>query len=348
MCASVSSIQKNIAQERDRSRAKREALTVLSTKERKLFKDLAGIEDRVRKMETRLRANEQDLADLGKRQKTVKGEYLRSLAKKKTIHREAASLLRTLWPAFITKQTSKHFALDGSWARAERESTWLSYLYAQTGEKLLELQEAEEATLKTLGTLETAKKARRDKLQELKTDREELLEQRLIFLGDVQKIRSQELDIKEQLARIAGTIKELKYRLEVMDTRSFSRLKGYIPWPAHGRVVKGFRPRAKPPHRGISMVLPAGHPVRAVSWGKVVYDDQLRGFGRVVIIFHGKDYYSLYAFLAQSGVHVGQKVEKGEAIGECGFYPFVKGTGLYFELRFRQKAINPLQWLEPA
>jgi septal ring factor EnvC (AmiA/AmiB activator) len=98
----------------------------------------------------------------------------------------------------------------------------------------------------------------------------------------------------------------------------------------------------------LSLALNKDDSVRAVSWGKVVYDDQLRGFGRVIIVFHGKDYYSLYAFLSQSRVKVGQKIEKGEIIGQCGYYPRIKGTGLYFELRFRQKAINPLLWLEPA
>jgi murein DD-endopeptidase MepM/ murein hydrolase activator NlpD len=38
-------------------------------------------------------------------------------------------------------------------------------------------------------------------------------------------------------------------------------------------------------------------------------------------------------------------VENGESLGQAGFYPLAKGAGLYFELRFGQKAINPEQWL---
>jgi septal ring factor EnvC (AmiA/AmiB activator) len=41
-------------------------------------------------------------------------------------------------------------------------------------------------------------------------------------------------------------------------------------------------------------------------------------------------------------------VEKDEPIGHAGYYPEAHGNGLYFELRFRQKPINPQLWLMPA
>ena len=37
---------------------------------------------------------------------------------------------------------------------------------------------------------------------------------------------------------------------------------------------------------------------------------------------------------------------QGEKLGVSGFYPKANGNGLYFELRFHQKAINPLKWLQ--
>jgi septal ring factor EnvC (AmiA/AmiB activator) len=56
-------------------------------------------------------------------------------------------------------------------------------------------------------------------------------------------------------------------------------------------------------------------------------------------------YYSLYAFLSQTRVRTDQEVEKGEIIGEAGYYPESKGPGLYFELRQRQTPIDPRSWL---
>ncbi len=346
--SSAKALQEDIAREQGRVKSGKETLTALSARERMLFKDLAGIEDKIRRLEERLAGNRRDLAFLTKQQASMKAHYEASRQKREVLRQEAKALVQTLWPVFITRQTSRRFHQDSSWARAERQATWLSSLYGETGKKLLALEDAETKTLEELAHFEKAKKSRLAKAKELHKVQEELLGKRLGFLAQVKKIRSQELDLKEQLAAIAGTIKELQYKLEIQSTRSFPKLKGRHIWPAKGRLVEGFHPRANPPHRGISLALPEHHPVYAVSWGKVVYDDQLRGFGRVIIIFHGKDYYSLYAFLSQSHVRMGQKVEKGELLGECGYYPRIKGSGLYFELRFHQKAINPLQWLEPA
>jgi septal ring factor EnvC (AmiA/AmiB activator) len=106
-----------------------------------------------------------------------------------------------------------------------------------------------------------------------------------------------------------------------------------------------FRPSSSPPRRGVSLRVDKGAPVTAVSWGKVVHDDILRGFGRVIIILHGEDYYSLYAYLADSRVDVGQDVAMGDVLGTAGYHPELQAPGLYFELRFHQKAINPEGWL---
>ena len=82
-----------------------------------------------------------------------------------------------------------------------------------------------------------------------------------------------------------------------------------------------------------------------MAGGKVVHNDVLRGFGTVLILQHGDDYYSLYAFLGNSPLQVGQDVAGRQQLGTVGYYPAIRGPGLYFELRFKQKAINPEQWL---
>ncbi len=137
----------------------------------------------------------------------------------------------------------------------------------------------------------------------------------------------------------------LKYKLKALTARKFSDFKGSLPWPARGKVVARYAPHATPPVRGLGLKLPPDAPVQAMSWGKVVHNDTLRGFGKVIILFHGQDYYTLYAFLEQSNVRVGQDVEKDEIIGYAGYYPKAQGPGLYFELRFHKKALNPNEWL---
>ena len=93
--------------------------------------------------------------------------------------------------------------------------------------------------------------------------------------------------------------------------------------------------------KGIEILLPGGVPVRAVSEGKVVYSGKLPNYGQVVIIDHGDHYYSLCAHLGASSKKVNELVKAGDQIGQSGN----PGTPLYFEIRARNIAVNPLQWL---
>lgn len=123
------------------------------------------------------------------------------------------------------------------------------------------------------------------------------------------------------------------------------RFHGKLPWPAHGRIVQSYAPGASPPQRGLGLALSGSSTVSAVEFGRVVHNDRLRGFGQVVILLHQNNAYSLYAFLADSNVRVGQQVQQGQAIGKAGYYPAAQGPGLYFELRLGQKPVNPADWL---
>ena len=118
-----------------------------------------------------------------------------------------------------------------------------------------------------------------------------------------------------------------------------------MPWPASGHVVAKYAPAASPPVNGVGLALNNGDVVKAVSWGKVVHNDILRGMGRVVVLLHDKDYYTVYAYLDESNLKIGQEVKQGQTLGTAGYYPPAKGTGTYFELRHHQKTINPNGWL---
>jgi septal ring factor EnvC (AmiA/AmiB activator) len=123
-----------------------------------------------------------------------------------------------------------------------------------------------------------------------------------------------------------------------------AKLRGKLPWPVTGKLRKRYAPGATPTVRGLGFSADDRSAVRAVAAGTVVHNDILRGFGTVVIIQHDKDYFSLYAFLGSSPMRVGDQVRGGQQLGTVGFYPAIEGPGLYFELRYKQKPINPEQW----
>jgi murein DD-endopeptidase MepM/ murein hydrolase activator NlpD len=116
---------------------------------------------------------------------------------------------------------------------------------------------------------------------------------------------------------------------------------GALSWPVQGRQVDGGVRKALP---GLVMATAAGEPVRAAGDGRVVFAGVLRGLGRVVIVSHGPTCHTVYAFLARTDVTVGDPVTRETLLGAAGACPPAGGVGVYFELRFREKALNPTEW----
>ena len=88
-----------------------------------------------------------------------------------------------------------------------------------------------------------------------------------------------------------------------------------------------------------------GSKARAVAKGKVVLKRKLPGFGNVLILDHGKRYYTLYGKLKESLKSVGDQVEVGEELAILGHVDH-KGSNFYFELRIGGKAINPIKYFK--
>lgn len=98
-------------------------------------------------------------------------------------------------------------------------------------------------------------------------------------------------------------------------------------------------------NQGILFSTNEGEPVNAVSSGKIVFSDWLKGYGLLLIIDHGQGFMTLYAHNQSLFKQKGDSVNQGEQIATTGHSGGLKQNGLYFEVRQRGKAIPPLQWL---
>ena len=85
--------------------------------------------------------------------------------------------------------------------------------------------------------------------------------------------------------------------------------------------------------------------VRSVHAGKVVFADHFQGYGNLLIVDHGQTYYSLYGHLAEFLVGKGDFVKTGQPIGVAGDTGSMVGVAVYFEIRYKTKPVDPLQWL---
>ncbi|MBO1112290.1 murein hydrolase activator EnvC family protein [Bordetella petrii] len=120
-----------------------------------------------------------------------------------------------------------------------------------------------------------------------------------------------------------------------------------LPVPVRGTVQGRFgvdRPDGGV-WRGIVLRAAAGTPVKAVAPGTVVYANWLRGFGNLIIVDHGKQYLTVYAYNQSLLKQVGDPVAAGDAIATVGATGGQVESGLYFEIRYRGAPVDPAQWL---
>ena len=85
--------------------------------------------------------------------------------------------------------------------------------------------------------------------------------------------------------------------------------------------------------------------MKAVFRGRVVFANWLRGFGLLTIVDHGGGYMSLYGHADILLKTEGEWVESGETIARAGNSGGRASTGLYFEVRHKGSARDPIGWL---
>jgi lipoprotein NlpD len=121
--------------------------------------------------------------------------------------------------------------------------------------------------------------------------------------------------------------------------------KGTFVWPAHGEVVRKFGVSG---NKGIDIEGKVGQPVKAAASGKVVYAGSgLRSYGRMIIVRHGNDYLTAYAYNEKLLVKEGDTVKQGATIADMGTGPGGAPT-LHFEVRKSGAAVDPVPLLSAA
>ncbi len=97
-------------------------------------------------------------------------------------------------------------------------------------------------------------------------------------------------------------------------------------------------------HLGVDFGARRGTPVVAAGDGRVLFAGRKGGYGKVVIIYHGQGYKTLYAHLSKfrRGIRAGKRVRQGQVIGYVGSTGLSTGPHLHFGLYKKGRAINPL------
>ncbi len=117
--------------------------------------------------------------------------------------------------------------------------------------------------------------------------------------------------------------------------------------PVQGDVAVRYGQAGRQPgtagyRNGIALRTRGGESVRATAPGRVAYSGELPGSGSVVVIDHGRRTYSVYAKIGSSIVEVGEKVGAGQTVARA------RPGLLYFSVRHRGHAVDPLGWVANA
>ncbi|MGV0005531.1 MAG: murein hydrolase activator EnvC family protein [Candidatus Porifericomitaceae bacterium WSBS_2022_MAG_OTU9] len=126
--------------------------------------------------------------------------------------------------------------------------------------------------------------------------------------------------------------------------QEFADQKGKLLWPVRGTVRKSKSPSAEADWAGVFIDHQLEQPVQAVSDGRVVFADNFKPIGNMVIIDHGDGFMSLYAHNADTSRRPGDWVAKGDTIASVVEVAATSDSVLYFEIRHHGNPLNPAQW----
>ena len=159
--------------------------------------------------------------------------------------------------------------------------------------------------------------------------------------SDIERLQSEALSREESLTELE---KLLQVKREMLvHTPSV--------WPVMGWVTSGFGFRTNPftgltqMHEGLDISNRMGIPIIATANGIVSDVGNDTALGKVVVLFHGFGMTSRYGHQNKVFVKVGQRVKRGDKIGEVGMTGKTTGPHLHYEVKLNGIPVNPMRYI---
>jgi len=174
-------------------------------------------------------------------------------------------------------------------------------------------------------------------------DRSGILTSTVMNLDQLYKkafIQSRSFDEVSQLAKNADEMALCVPAIPPVNIASkrirFSSTFGYRPDPFNGAYRM---------HTGVDISGPVGEPIYSTGNGKVTeIGFDFFGYGNYIIIDHGFGYKTRYAHLKSSLITMGRSVKRGEQIAIMGNTGRSKGPHIHYEVIYRNRPVNPLNY----
>lgn len=131
------------------------------------------------------------------------------------------------------------------------------------------------------------------------------------------------------------------------DGSGFASLRGKLKSPVKGELVASFGARRAdgPNWKGLFIKAAEGAEVKTIAAGEIIFADWMRGFGNLLVVDHGGQYMTIYGNNQSLLKRPGDKLKAGEVIATVGNSGGNEQSGLYFEMRYQGRAIDPSSWM---
>jgi len=281
-------------------------------------------------------------------------EGLRADLRLKAEHAQQVAMRRETLARLEDDRRKRQERLEETHAQRRESLEKIETTLKTQQERINALKADEERLTQVIGTLiqraaeaeARAAAAKRERERERERAKAQARAQQQNSIMDIGADRFSSTNKKRETEPVIGRVR--KTPEPGSGSTEFAQLRGKLSFPVAGELLGRFgAPRAGQgtSWRGVFIRAASGTEVRAVSDGAVVYSDWLRGYGNLLIVDHGSGYLSVYGNNDALYKETGDVVRTGEAIASVGASGSEPESGLYFEIRHRGQAVDPMQWV---
>lgn len=270
------------------------------------------------------------------REKRLARHYAALMVRADALGGRMTRLLTVLWPLRLDAFVAEISGIE--WAEADRRYRWTRALFrAARASGQAYADHDVKVRAGRIAHEEAASRLRQERVKAGEAFSEALSHRLAVLEG---KTTTQPLDPADALGEALGGI-EAEADQETQPATSSAVSRCRLSRPVAGGDIA---PHGQTGGAGVMLAVPEGTPVVAAASGQVDFSGVLRGLGHVVILSHDGQLHTVYACLASSEVFVGDRVVRDGRLGAAGNCGLARHPGVYFELRFREKALNPAEW----
>ncbi|NUZ13073.1 peptidoglycan DD-metalloendopeptidase family protein [Pseudoalteromonas sp. McH1-7] len=322
----------------------------------------------IKSQEAKLKAFELDIAKSAKAVSLTEAGIKENKTEQTTLERQKDALLSDkskfekqlaaqLKSAYMTgsHDYSRMLLNQEHATKLERTIAYYDYLNKARIEQLEQLKVVRQALANTQAELtrsqsqlEALRRHQKERLEALRKAKQARQSQLADLHNQLKETRSAIAYLKENEQTLIQTLAELAKAQQAAEIRldGLAQLKGKLQLPAKGRIQHRFgqRKHAGMNWKGVLIGAKEGADITSVAPGQVVFADWLNGFGWVMVLDHGHGFMSLYGHAQTLLFDVGDQVRSGEVIALVGQSGGQRDPGLYFEIRHKGSAVDPIKW----